>query len=140
MFEEESELEKCLRGIVKQQDRQIAELVKREFGIDAYDKFGRVDQDALQMLSNFYRLKKESSPLFVDSQSPYSSVATIDISYELEPVRDNFFVVVGNCVFDEYDVDKAVFFIDDNPSVIEELECHGRTFEDASRIARDIGG
>lgn len=140
MFEEESELEKYLSGMVKQLNKHIAELVKEEFGIDAYDKFGRVNEDALQMLSNFYRLKKTTSPLCVDSQSPTSTVATIEVNYEFEPVLNNFFVVVGNCIFDSYLDSKALFYVDDSPAVIEELEGQGRTFGSASIIARNLGG
>lgn len=143
MFEEESELEKYLSGMVKQQDKHIEELVKEEFGIDAFDKFGRVNEDALQMLSNFYRLKKTTSPLCLDSQSPTCTVATIEVNYEFEPVLNNFFVVVGNCIFDKYLDNKALFYVfhvDDSPTDIEDLEGQGRTFGSASIIARDLGG
>lgn len=140
MFEEESELEKYLSGMAKQQNKHIAELVKEEFGIDAYDKFGRVNEDALQMLGNFYRLKKAASPLCLYSQSPTCTVATVEIEYEWEPVRNNFFVVVGNCIFDEYLDNKALFYVDDSPAVIEELIGQGRTFGAASIIARNLGG
>jgi len=140
MFEEEYDLEKYLSGMVKHQNKHIAEMVKEEFGIVAYDKFGRVNEEELQMLSNFYTLKKTASPLCLDSQSPTSSVATLEIEYEWEPVLDNFFVVVGNCIFDSYLDNKALFYIDNIPDLIEELEGHGRTFGSASVIARDLGG
>lgn len=140
MFKEETELEKYLSGMVKQQNKHIAELVKEEFGIDAYDKFGRVNEEELKMLRNFYRLKEIASPLCLDSQSPTCTVATVEVNYEFEPVLNNFFVVVGNCIFDEYLDNKALFYVDDSPSIIEDLEGQGRTLGSASFISRNLGG
>lgn len=132
-----------LRGVaeshIKEEDKIIANLIYKEFGIKSIDGEVYTLTPEVKMLSNFYRLVT-STKTDINRFDEFGVEATIKTYYDFQPVRDEFYVVLGSCIFEDYHDSRATFVVDNEYLTASELDRLGMTMEKASEVSKVTGG
>lgn len=136
-------LNDIIRGVTesraKEEDKLIANLIYKEFGIKSFDEELHVLTPEVKMLPNFYRLhtRTETDTIRLDDSSVEVFTTT---HYDFQPVRDEFYVVLSACIFEGYCDGRATFVIDHGSITAPELDRLGMTMEQALEASEVTGG
>lgn len=124
---------------VKEEDKLIANLIYKEFGIKSFDEELHALTPEVKMLFNFYRLatNTETDTIRLDDFSVEVFTTT---HYGFQPVRDEFYVVLGNCIFEGYYDSRVKFVVDHGCDTASELDRLGMTMEQALEASEVTGG